>query len=361
MADSGDDKVFTIDRLALDILSALGRDPKGSLSSLSREIGVSTTLLRKKIRELYLKNVLYGVSARINPFTVGLKPVLVFADVASDKLQLFEKACDIHPYTHYRIRCFGPINGVFAAFTLPLNAAYMLVDLLQKLENMDVINDSIVETPISPTVGCETNFEFYNPIFGWRFNWAEWAKIIDESEPLRLKNKTKNVLNLLEESDMRILRELSKDIRRRKAEIARAANVKPYNLSRRWRILEKLGVIQGYRVLVGMPLLQITSHAIIKCECSVEETMKIAAAVKKLPFQSTLFSIPKGFLLITTTTSLDFPSLATTLRRHCRKMETFWCDYRSSLRYYFYDAAFQNGRWRDDLDFMVNSILEGLK
>lgn len=94
----------------------------------------------------------------------------------------------------------------------------MLADLLQKLEKMEVINEWIIETPISPTIGCETDYSFYDPEFGWRFDWTEWAKIIDEAEPLKSKNLTKNVLNLLEESDMRILRELSKDERRRKSE-----------------------------------------------------------------------------------------------------------------------------------------------
>lgn len=349
-----------LDEFTLRLLSTLGKYPKGSVRQLSRKLNVSTAILKERIRKLYEDKVLYGVSATINPYSVGLKIVAAFVQTSPSKLKLFERVCDLHPYTHYRVRCFGPINGIFSIFTVPSEKEYMIVELLQKLESEGIVEGSRVEIPVATSVGGETDFSLYDPEHSWRINWSEWSKKIEEAEPLKFKTP-KNMLSALKESDMRILHELSKDIRRKRSLIASAAGVRPYHLSRRWKFMETAGVIQTYRVLVGMQLLQITSHSILKCRCSMEETRKVANAIIKLPFQTSLIPLEEGFILYITTTSSDFPKLVEALSKHVTIEETYWCDYGSSLRYYFYNEAFQNGKWRDDEDYMVNSIIEKLK
>jgi len=349
-----------IDALTLRILSALGRNPKASLRALSRDVSLSSVALKKKIGEMLSDKLLYGVSARINPFTLGLKIVLVFVEALPDKLTLFEKTCDLHPYTHYRVRCFGPINGIFTVFYIPIDVTYLLIDLLEELSKDEVIDRWILETPTSFPIGCEADYSFYEPGVGWKFNWDEWAKSIDQLE-LYEPREEKNVLNLLDKADMCILRELSKNILRKKSEIAKAAGVELYHLDKRWKRLEDLGVIDGYRVLVGMHLLQITSHVLLKCKCSMRDSMKIAAAIRKLPFQSTLFFTSDGFILYVMTTPLHYSILTSILRRYCKKIEVYWCDYHSSMRYYFYDEAFSLGSWKADIGFMVNSILKSIR
>ncbi|MEM1585955.1 MAG: hypothetical protein QXF59_00675 [Candidatus Bathyarchaeia archaeon] len=349
-----------IDTLTLKILSVLGRKPKASLRSLSKDIGISSVSLRKKIEKILSEKLLYGVSARINPFALGLEIVLVLAEAPADKVVLFERTCDLHPYTHYRIRCFGPINGAFAAFQIPAGTTYLLVNLLEELSKNNVIERWILEMPTSFPIGCEADYSFYEPGVGWKFNWDEWAKSIDYLEPFKPKEE-KNVLNLLDRMDIQILRELSKNILRRRSEISEAAGVKLYHLDKRWKRLEDLGVIEGYRVLVGMHFLQITSHALLKCKCSMRDSMKIASAIRSLPFQSTFFFTSDGFILYIMTTSLNYSLLMSVLRKYCERIEVYWCDYHSSLRYYFYDEAFSNGSWRSDIDFMVNSILRKIR
>ncbi|MEM2273334.1 MAG: hypothetical protein QXX56_03850 [Candidatus Bathyarchaeia archaeon] len=350
-----------IDALTLKILSVLGRKPKASLRSLSRDVGLSPASLRKKIEKILSDKLFYGVSARINPFALGLEIASVLAEAPADKLILFEKVCDLHPYTHYRIRCFGHINGVFAAFQIPIGTTYLLVNLLEELSKNGIIEKWILEMPTSFPIGCEADYSFYEPGVGWKFDWNEWAKSIDRLEPFEPRREEKNVLNLLDKVDMRILRELSKNILRRRGDIAKAAGVELYHLDKRWRRLEDLGVIEGYRVLVGMHLLQITSYVLLKCKCSMRDSMRIASAIRKLPFQSTFFFTSDGFILHIMTTSPDYSLLTSILRKYCERIEVYWCDYHSSLRYYFYDEAFSDGSWRSDIDFMVNSILRKIR
>ena len=171
----------------------------------------------------------------------------------------------------------------------------------------------------------------------------------------------RSVLHRLDSADMRILRQLSKDSKRKSRLIAEAAGVEPYHLSRRRKVMEKMGVIPGYRVLAGMHLLQLTSHAIIKCKCSIDTTNRVAAAVKMLPFQSTFIQTLEGFVLYTTTTAMDFPILATILLKQCESARISWCDYRSSRRYWFYDESFKDGVWNTDHSYMVDTVITKLE
>ncbi|MEM1674685.1 MAG: AsnC family transcriptional regulator [Candidatus Bathyarchaeia archaeon] len=350
----------SIDALTLKILSALGKNPKASLRTLSKDVGLSQVSLKRRIERMLSDKLLYGVSARINPFTLGLKMVLLFVEALPEKLALFEKVCDLHPYTHYRVRCFGPINGLFVIFYIPIDTTYLLIDLLEELLRHNVVERWILEMPTSFPISCEADYSFYEPGVGWKFNWSEWAKSIECIEPLEPKVE-KNVLNLLDKVDMRILRELSKNILRRRSEIAKAADVELYHLDKRWKRLEDLGVIEGYRVLVGMHFLQLTSYVLLKCKCSMRDSMRIASAIKMLPFQNTFFFTSDGFILYIMTTSPDYSLLTSILRKYCEKIEIYWCNYHSSLRYYFYDEAFSNGLWRSDIDFMVNSIIRKIR
>jgi len=350
---------MSLDRLTLQILSALGEEPLGSVRSLSKAVGISEPSLKAKLESLYGQEVLLGVSAQVNPASVGLEPIAVFAEMEPDQFETFERICELHPYTRYRIRCFGSTNGTFSIFSLPMNTTYLLLDLLEKLKGRDLIKSYNLEIPTSPLVTVENNFAFYDEKAGWKFDWDEWEKSIPEVEPIDFSSRA-NVLKRLDEGDMRILRQLSKDARRKKNEISKEAGVEPYHLSRRRKFLEEEDVIQGYRVLVGEHLLQLTSHAILRCRSSIETTRQMATALSRLPFQSTLIPTLEGFILYTTTTSLDFPSLVTILRRQCTSIESMWCDYRSSFRYWFYDKPFEEGSWKADAAFMVDSVLENL-
>lgn len=350
---------MVVDRLTLRILTAIGRDPLGSVKALSKSVGLSENTLKSRLNELYVNKTLLGVSAQINPTSVGLEPIAVFAEVEPDDFEVFEKVCEMHPYTRYRIRYFGSKSGVFSMFSIPQHTTYMLIDLFEKLQQRNLVKAYKIEVPTSSLLTVETRFDSYDAERGWNFDWEGWKNAFNEEEPLTISPHP-NVLRRLDNLDMQILRQLSMDSRRKNNDLAAAAGVEPYHMSRRRKILEELGVIQGYRVVVGEQLLQLTSHAIIKCKCTIEKTRLFASAMEKLPFQSTLIPTLEGFILYTTTTSLDFPSIVTTLRGFCASIESMWCDYRSSMRYWFYDEPFEDGEWRADADFMVDSVLKSL-
>jgi len=345
----------------LKILAALGRNPLGTNLSLCKELGISTQSLKRRLDQLYSQKILLGVSSQISPFAVGLETIAIFAEVSPENWSIFEKVCDYHPYTRYRIRSFGAVNGIFALFSIPFHTTHILIDLLEKLKRRGNIQNYELEIPTSSFITSETDFSYYDVDKGWSFNWEKWEETLNEAGAVGLESPPPSVLQRLNETDMRILRQLSINARRKNKEIAEVLGIEPYHLSRRWKALEKMNVIKSYRVLVGNQLLQITSHAILRCKASNDGVGRIAAAVKQLPFQSTLIPVLNGFILYTTTTSLDFPVLITALRKRCSSMDFMWCDYRSGFRYWFYDEPFKDGQWIEDPHFMVGSVLNKLQ
>lgn len=345
----------------LKILAALGRNPTGTNQSLCKDVGISAQSLKNRLDQLYSQKILLGVSATVSPFAVGLEAIAVFAEVSPENWGLFEKVCDDHPYTRYRIRTFGAVNGIFAIFSIPFHTTHILVDLLEKLKKRGSIQNYELVVPTSSYISSETDFGYYNVDTGWNFNWEKWEEILEKDGAVGLESPPPSVLPRLDETDMGILRQLSINVRRKNKEIAEVLGIEPYHLSRRRKALERMNVIKGYRILVGNQLLQITSHAVLRCKASTDEVSRIAAAVKLLPFQSTLIPVLNGFILYTTTTSLDFPILVTALRKQCSSMEFMWCDYRSGYRYWFYDEPFKNHQWKADYDFMVRSVLSQLQ
>jgi len=346
---------------ALKILTTLGQDPTCTNQELAKACGISPVSAKKHLAALFANRVVLGVSSQVDNFAVGLKPIIVMAEVGPENWKTYEKSLDIHPYTKYRIRCFGNCIGIFSLFAIPPHSDQRIIGFLERMKEKQIVQEYKLVTPITNIVTVETNFDYYDPEKEWLFDWKKWEKSLVNTEPQSLNGPARSVLHRLDSADMRILRQLSKDSRRKSRKIAEDAEVEPYHLSRRRKVMEKLGVIQGYRVLAGMHLLQLTSHAIIKCKCSIDTTYKVAAAVKLLPFQSTFIQTLEGFVLYTTTTAIDFPILATILLEQCDSAEISWCDYRSSFRYWFYDKPYADGEWNASHDYMVDAVISELE
>ncbi len=346
---------------ALKILTVLGKKPTCTNLELAEACGISPVSAKKHLAALIASKVVLGVSAQVDNFAVGLEPIIVMAEVGPRNWRIYEKALDFHPYTKYRIRCFGNCIGIFSLFAIPLHSGQHIVDFMERLKEKKVVQKYELVTPITNIETIETNFDYYDPNKEWLFDWKKWENTLMNLKPQSLDGPGQSVLHRLDSADMRILRQLSLDSRRKSKEIAEKAGVEPYHLSRRRKVMENLGVIQGYRVLAGMHLLQLTSHAIINCKCSIDTTYRVAAAVKMLPFQSTFIQTLQGFVLYTTTTAIDFPILATILLEQCDSAEISWCDYRSSFRYWFYDEPFKDGAWKADHDYMVDTVISKLE
>jgi DNA-binding Lrp family transcriptional regulator len=271
-----------------------------------------------------------------------------------------EQMCLAHPYTRYRIRCIGPFNALFTLFAIPPGCMSPLMELFEMLVDQRRLEGYDVHIPIADVAVSEMDFRRYDPDRGWDYNWLSWEESWDRHPP-SLDMPLPSILNRMDGGDMRILREISRDLLRTQSEIAKNAKVTESKTSRRILMFQNERIISDYRVLVGEFLTGFASAVLFRCRANFADVKRIAAAVPKLPFQCTLIPETQGFLLYATLPSLDIPIVSGVLKRHCFSVETFWCDYLSSYRWPFDPQPFRDGIWRADYDFMVQDVLRNLE
>jgi DNA-binding Lrp family transcriptional regulator len=312
---------------------------------------------------MYLDRVLLSISAELSFPSLGMEPVLYFMESPFRSVASLELALDVHPYTRYRVRSLGTVNGLYALFAVPEGTGPLLNEFIEELVRLGHVADYYQGPSMGPWAYSETDFRYFDIKTGrWGFDWDLWEADVfaDSSSRPAPDAPPPSVLHELDERDMRILRQLTINAARRKTDIALEAKVPNYHLSRRWRKLEE-GVIDSYRVVINREASKLFATLMFDCRCTENVKWKFANAVGTLPYQSTLIPSTDGFFLQTSLPSLDIPHLGRVLQMHCAEVGVLWSDYDSSMRYWFWDEPFRDGEWVSSREFMVDYVIEVLE
>jgi len=341
-------------------LTALGRNPLGRIKDLSKELDITAITLSKRLKNLFDTGVLLNISAQICPPAVGLETILFFMETNFKNIKALEKAMDLHPYTRYRVRCLGALNGFYVTFAVPQGAIPLIVEFIERLQELGLVK----RFRYRMFMGCwgfsETDFSNYSiKDDKWSYDWSEWEKHIDENPPPF--EKKGSVLHRLTDKDMRVFRQLSINAREKQNLIAERAEVPSYYLSRRLSFYEEANVIPSFRVVVHRNASKLFATLAFECDCSMSVTAKFMNAVQYLPFQSTLVPFEDGFFLQTSIPSVDLPILGHVLQEHCDNVNVYWSDYDSSMRYWFWHEPFRDGEWLSGRKFIVEDVIEELR
>jgi len=161
----------------LQLLSALGRSPLGSIKSLSVEMGLTAITTAKRLKQLYERGILINISAEVCPPAVGLESIIFFLDVPFRNIKAVEKAMDLHPYTRYRVRCLGFLNGFYVIFAVPQSGIPLIVEFVERLQELRLVD----RFRYRMFTGCwgvsETDFSYYSiEDDKWEFDWGAWEK-----------------------------------------------------------------------------------------------------------------------------------------------------------------------------------------
>lgn len=329
---------------------------------VSKEAGMTSTTYSKRLKKLYKTKVLLSISAEVNYPALGLEPVFYFLESPFRFVKNVELALDLHPYTRYRVRSLGAMNGLYTLFAVPAGAVQLLNEFIEELVRLGYVEDYYFYLSTGPWAYSETDFQYFNLDDGsWSFDWNRWELdvLLDSPPHSCTEGCPSSVLHELDVRDMRILRQLSMNAARRKKDIASEAKIPDYHLSRRWKKLEK-NVIDNYRVVVNREASKLFATLMFECDCTDPIKWKFANALSTLPFQSTLMPNRRGFFLQTSIHSLDLPQLGRILQKYCRGVRVLWSDYDSSMRYWFWDEPFQDGGWISSREYMVGNVIEAL-
>ena len=316
----------------------------------------------RRLRKLYRDRVLLSISAEVSYTSLGLEPVLYFLESPFKSVSSLELALDFHPYTRYRVRSLGALNGLWALFAVPTGTVPLLNEFIEELAGLGHVRGYRYDVATGPWAYSETDFSYFElETASWGFDWRRWESgvLVDSPPHPKCDGPRPSILHELDQRDMSILRQLSVNAARRKTDIALEAKVPNYHLSRRWGMLEE-NVIDTYRVVVNREASKLFSTLLFECRCTDPVRWKFTNALETLPYQSTLIPSADGFFIQTSIHSLDLPQLGRILQEWCEEVRVLWNDYDSSMRYWLWDEPFQEGRWIASREFMVDYIIEAL-
>jgi len=349
------------------VLIALHNNPLGDINSLSRQAGISPITFVRSLKKLQTEGLFDKrgyVSSQISFSAVGMELVVVFMDAPQRNWKKIEEMCDKHPYTSYRVRCYGDTNGIFALFAMPTGSLSWLLQLLDIMKKNGTFTDYRLHRLLNEQIYTEVDFRLYDNRLGtWSFDWDGWAKIIDKGNSVQLKEFPPTVLHHMTAVDMQVLKQLSMNARKEKKEIAKEVGIPAYQLSRRLKFYKQNNVVGAYRILFGLAAVNLITPALIECVVDAQAKESIASAASRLPFQGNFIPTGEGFVLYSTLPAPDFPKLADVLLQHVDEARLMWCDYASSVRYWFEGSEqsnFRDGKWGTSKELLVDGVLSDI-
>jgi DNA-binding Lrp family transcriptional regulator len=219
------------DSLDLIIVEALGKYGPRNILKIANQLGISESTIRYRVNNM-IKRGLLRLYTNVYHTFIGLKKVLVLADVNKKYINLIEDFMAVNDFWAYTSKIHGCKEGVLALYILPVRYVKKLIDYIDKLINYNLIN--------SYEIFYSTCFHRVNPNMTWfdlkRNEWVfKWKTIINEvkNSPITLPYTLRDPDDfpiLGDEMDIFILKELERNAIVSFREIAKKAGTTPQNV-----------------------------------------------------------------------------------------------------------------------------------
>ncbi|MEA2070308.1 MAG: hypothetical protein U9O98_03365 [Asgard group archaeon] len=355
---------MVIEERDLPLLISLQQHPLAPASNLAKELGVSTPTVISRLEHLKEEKSYYSVYANIQPFTLNLEIVDVILNIENlENIQFIENVvCFKHPFTLFRIRCFGKSNGLFLQFRIPKGTKNKLIQLFDELKKENKIIEYFLPnyTPNMKKIVTNANLlNWEHKLMRWSFNWDDWIRKMDNIKPIKLEyKKQKNYLSQLDELDIALLQELTMNARRKNTEIMSALNLDknevglPQKVSRKLKFLDK-NIISQYRVFLRWETFEIYNSFLIISNCSDKIKFKLQNLLQKepIPFESLYKITNEGFMWYLRCPSSHFSDVSEFVLSMTEKVQFYFLDYKTSEFYGLWKGAFDpdNHIWETNL------------
>ncbi|HUU77933.1 MAG TPA: Lrp/AsnC family transcriptional regulator [candidate division Zixibacteria bacterium] len=357
----------------LSVLIALQENPLATYDWLAERVGLVKSLIFGILKKLSAgAEPLFRVIAQTNLLTLDQESVDILVQANSEeKLQLIEKLCYEHPYTSYGARCFGNTNGMQIQFTIPKGTSSLIHELFNKLQNKKLIDNFII-LPFTDShpIYSTPNVDYWNSEnHKWEFNWGEWFNLTMKKQiPKEIEGETGSAKKWLTRGDIAILKEVSRNARRKNLELIDILkkdgyDFSPQTFSRRLKTI-KSECISEYRVLLNPSYFELYSAVLIYGTGSKDELLELQSKMqqKPVPFSST-FKIAENHLywyLHLPPTHLS--DLLYHLRKKLNELHFNHIDYVRSRTFLLWPPTFdeETHEWRKDKAFIVDNVLNTL-
>jgi DNA-binding Lrp family transcriptional regulator len=346
---------MTLEERDLELLIALQENPLAPASKLAKTVNLSTPTVITKLELLKKDKSYYNVFAHVLPEALELETIDVLVEIDSiENTEFFEKKiCYNHPYTLFRIRCFGSYNGLFVQFRIPKNSREILVDLFKQLKKKDKILNYHFPNVDQNSLTVFTNANLANwqaKPMRWNFDWNAWIEKLGKMDSKTIQKPiTKSVLNKLDELDIALLQEITMNARQKNTEIMDSLKLNrdavgvQQKVSRKLKFLDK-EVISQYRVFLRWEPFEIYNSFLVLCECNKEIANKLQNLLIKnpIPFESTYKITENGFLWYLRCPASHFSDVSAIIWNLSNKVKFYYLDYKKSQYYGLWKGAFDS-------------------
>jgi|Deesub1362B_J571_1020462.scaffolds.fasta_scaffold00003_674 DNA-binding Lrp family transcriptional regulator len=224
-------KYKQFDSMDLIIVEALGKYGPRNILKIANYLGLAESTLRYRINNM-IKRKLLKLHTNVYHTSLGLKKVLIFADIDKMYSTLIEKFMTINDFWAFISRIHGLKEGIHALYTVPIRYVNKLNEYLEALASHNIIRTyeiyySTCFHRVNPTM---TWFDL--KINDWRFDWQGLIKEIEISStylPYTLRDPADFPI-LADEMDVFILKELEKNAIVSFREIAKKTGTTPQNI-----------------------------------------------------------------------------------------------------------------------------------
>ena len=241
-----------LDETNAKILEGLGAHGPRNISSLAKELRISSTTVAFRISKLVEESGLQ-VRVRLNFQKLGLRRAVVFTEAKPGKERMLRNLIENLPYWTYVIRCFGKFNGVYTLFSFPSEFKREFEDYFAEASRQKILENYTI---FWVTDFCEMppNFQWFDfKKRGWNFQWQQWLKEIEHSAetlPKQLLDPETYPV-LADDTDLLILKELEKDGALEFKKLAETVDMTPEAVRYRFQNhILKRGLISDYEISI---------------------------------------------------------------------------------------------------------------
>ncbi len=315
----------------------------------------------------------FAVTPLLNYYNLGLEAVDVLLEVPDySSILKLEELARAHPYTAYRCRCYGSINGLFLQFRVPMGTTSLVREVIERLQKRSVVkNARFLEASNIPTIYSSLRIDGWDPnTMSWQFDWHKWFNTMPQkSTPLeRKRSEVGEALRSLTKKDLEILYELMNTARRKNKEIidalaARQIHITPQTFSRRLQFIKEK-CIEGFRVTFDPAAFDIYSNVIImgRGEPTYLQDLTYKMTESPIPFESTMRVSDRELFWFVRLQPTHLTPLLTELFAQLHKMDVCIADYTHSCVYRIWPATLDEEAksWRTDRQTMVDNVLRDI-
>ena len=361
-------KIDETDVRILEGLSLLG--PR-NLTKIAEHLKMPITTVRYRVQRMLDESILF---LHLNPYhtNMGLKKVVIFIEAVPGLEDVLLDCLRIHDFWLFLCRIYGPYEGCYGIWTVPMGREGDFIGYLQSLVDSGIAKSVELNwTTCHEGIPVQTRW-FDTVKRTWIFDWDEWLEevaTIDGELPWTLLEPDDWPIKV-DRADLLIIKELEIDGRRTLTEISNTLEMPLEKVKYHFREhVMKRDLVEGYQVEIYRYPSPVSEYIFFKFEFDTyDQLVKLALSLHDKPFPYHLGKVIGETALMTqfVLPKWEFRRFINCLSTLIRKgslrdyhyvLQDVYQSWRETIPY----QHFKDGRWNYDKEWYSEELRMTLK